>query len=709
MDGTVNASTLKTLTLQPSESRSIDLPNVPASAALLNALTVTGSDKAGGIAAQLIVEDRSQDLRMQVIGKSDADDTNMGLHPWILTPSTDDVLLLYNETATPQKAFLAIGNGTSVWKKTLTIPPFATQAISIKNLLATRAVDDNGIPFTKGSAAGAFIWSADKAELLKGRLLQIDDARSSVQSFQCAAYWVLCGATINGPNALSEGQGGTWLANGDQRFNNLAANYCSGINMEFGGNVSSYYWSASGLTATSDSQSANFSATATTAGQDGVSVDLTDFNGCVGSASQTVSVTGYPPAVVKSISPTIWNAGTNVPITITGTGFGNQPSVTSNPAPGVTITNVSANLQGTTINATAVIAANAPDESVTLQVQPGYAGSNYACNCQSGQSPDGTATAQVQAATPTPQIMLNGNNISGTTQAVQAGQQIALSVPKPSCCTVDTQEWSVNESSIVGGYNATDSSESVAQLPGTNLGQYTIYFIHPGDTEQVSYTYTLDNGQTASASVTFSIGGPQGFSVTNTFAGVTYPLAPVQVEQRTVDGPTGSSTGPYLAFGDDNINHSTNFGIVLDVTASQMPATDGAPGHAGTDAHFQWVQLIQTDQTPMIDQNGPQSCTPPVTLPALDGFYPTFPSDVMEDSPADPLVPHSGTALGELASNEQFTDYIMWDPALPSDCSDASGHPCTSIPIPIEIRFLISGNIILFFRAGAAFLTGAVG
>ncbi|MBT9332947.1 hypothetical protein [Paracidobacterium acidisoli] len=90
----------------------------------------------------------------------------------------------------------------------------------------------------------------------------------------------------------------------------------------------------------------------------------------------------------------------------------------------------------------------APAQSVTVQVAPGYTGSSFTCNCQ-GQSPDGTDTATIQPVAPPPQIMFNGQNISGTTQTVVAGQKIALSVPTPSGYSIQSQSWVFSNQSAI--------------------------------------------------------------------------------------------------------------------------------------------------------------------------------------------------------------------------------------------------------------------
>jgi hypothetical protein len=106
-----------------------------------------------------------------------------------------------------------------------------------------------------------------------------------------------------------------------------------------------------------------------------------------------------PPAVVTSLNPPVWQAGSNFTLTISGTGFGTAPTVHVSGAAGVSAglaTNTSA--AGTQTQVTVNVAVNAPDGIATVQVQPGYTGNNYTCGNCNGSSPVGSSTAQVVGA-----------------------------------------------------------------------------------------------------------------------------------------------------------------------------------------------------------------------------------------------------------------------------------------------------------------------
>ncbi|MGH9561434.1 MAG: hypothetical protein ACRD3S_08260, partial [Terracidiphilus sp.] len=372
-------------------------------------------------------------------------------------------------------------------------------------------------------------------------------------------------------------------------------------------------------------------------------------------------------------------AGQQVSVTITGTGFGNAPTLSA-VGTGVTLTLNSANPSGTSIQATATVALSAPSETVSIVVQPGYSGSSFICVCN-GRSPNGTSSATVIPVTPKPQIMFNGQNISGTTQAVVAGQQIPLSVPTPTGYTIQSQSWFfAHQSAITGGFvngagtsgSRPSASSGGAEAPDPPLTQnsITFYWVDPGDNgETVTYTYTLNNGQSASATATFNVGGPTGnLLLTGTMQpnnqGVGIGVFGGLSKLSTVNTPVPGGT----------------VGISFTANAA-TPQND-----AGS---FQWVQLINGDQTDLISSTGANAC--PVNPDSgLDTTYPyaAVTATTTYDTPASNLV----SIYGELERSFTATMYLLWDPALPAGCAPASTTAqgtstvsnCTSTPIPLS-------------------------
>ncbi|GGA73511.1 hypothetical protein GCM10011507_26370 [Edaphobacter acidisoli] len=411
---------------------------------------------------------------------------------------------------------------------------------------------------------------------------------------------------------------------------------------------------------------------------------------------------GAPGAVIASLSSYTWTAGTSFTLIITGTGFGNQPTVSISGA-GVTssaATNTSPD--GTQTQVTVTVAQDAPNESATVQVQPGYAGNSYVCGNCNGGSPVGTSAASVNAVTPTPQIMFNGSNISGTTQTVVAGQQIVLSVPTPNGYSIQSQSWSFsNQSAITGGFvdgagtPGTQPSASAggteASDPSLNQNSLTFYWVNPGDNgETVTYNYTLNNGQSASATATFNIGGPTGSLFPNAFAQSNNTGSVLSNAQSSVAAlsmtnapihPTNGSVGVFLT---DNAQPVSN--------QSQCPTSPGAPPAAGC-GQFIWVQILNSvTQLQIVPQNS--TFTPFTASNQLDGTYPYFNGPGYANATWDSPGRGIESTWGEAAEPFNATMYVLWDPALPAGCTpawtDTSSVPyidhastCTSTPIPL--------------------------
>jgi hypothetical protein len=398
-----------------------------------------------------------------------------------------------------------------------------------------------------------------------------------------------------------------------------------------------------------------------------------------GESDAEIFTVGDPSPVVLGINPPIWPAGTTIPLTVTGTGFGTNPSVT---IAGVGVLTPSPSVSGasdTTLNTSVPIAQNAPDGPATIQVQShGISGSGFVQGTP-GQSSSGSNGADISAApAPVPQIMFMGNNVSGTTQTVYAGQQIALTVNAPTGYSINTQQWSFgNQQDITGGFIATSRSGQEAADPQLNTGSVTFYWVVPGvDNETVSYTYQLSNGRSASASVTFNVDGPTGNVLPNVFVNTTDAATSIQpsndpsLPDTTLIGMKGSPINPF-------------YGVFFNVANATPPKT--------TAGVYVFAQILDTVMLQRITSSGYQA--PTLANEQLDGGYPYPTADGMtvHDAPAT----YVSNTYGESGEKFGATMYVMWDPALPSGCIpahvDSTTTPytyvpsmCTSMPIPLS-------------------------
>jgi hypothetical protein len=273
-------------------------------------------------------------------------------------------------------------------------------------------------------------------------------------------------------------------------------------------------------------------------------------------------------------------------------------------------------------------------------------------------------------------------------------------VSKPSGVTVSSQSWTwttADSNAAVGGYvtcpppaPATNpSSGSIVPLPNPNPFSATLcgqdasvrsstvanimfYWVTQG-TRSVTYTYSLSNGVSGTATVTFLIKGPNlatnldptcsaGSGIICAHIGGIYAFSQAFVNNGN---PVMYAIGVSAPDG-------TSVGILF--KAQTNPSTSGGGA-------FSWTQLISYDRIRVVQPpttaspNGVSTCysfgsntpsNPPVP-PILDTMVPyqfvfnvNAPSDTAEDSPLSGLL----ASRGELSRNFTATMFLMWTPNL---------------------------------------------
>jgi IPT/TIG domain-containing protein len=386
-------------------------------------------------------------------------------------------------------------------------------------------------------------------------------------------------------------------------------------------------------------------------------------------STQTFNV-GDPPPVISSVSPSAWQAGTsNQNITISGSGFGTSPTVTVSGS-GVSLVSVGST-GDTSISATVSIASNAPSETAVVTVQSnGYNGTGFQ-PAYSGESSTGSYNTMVQAVlAPVPQIQLYGQPIANP-QSVVAGQQIALcaSVTLPPGMSILSESWSSPQGTAVGGYtNAAgtgppDATGGQVQLllsegtcnSGSSVGSSLIfYWVNSVNSPQITYMYTMSNGEPNSATATFNFSGPPAV---------------------TVSAPTGvvsfaAGTPPVMTFGSTTLQ---NLGLQVTISPATPPS-----------GSYQFVQLISETTYSKRTSTGPLYCHPHNfdidPNPALDNFYP-YPSVTANSTNDNPML-GLYSYNGEEARHFAATMYEMWTPTV-SGCPN--GWACT---IPISLGYV---------------------
>jgi hypothetical protein len=186
----------------------------------------------------------------------------------------------------------------------------------------------------------------------------------------------------------------------------------------------------------------------------------------------------------------------------------------------------------------------------------------------------------------------------------------------------------------------------------------------------MKYQYTLTNGASGSATVTFNVAGPTGTPMTAVPGTVNvWPAG-------TANG--GNATTPWLEFG---VAKAGNVGV-------QFTATATAP--AGNAGSFSFVQLVGT--------NSWQFRTNPTTGThtfgtGLDTFYPypNVTATTTNDSPGIQLDAAGAPTQGEAAETFHATMYLMWTPTASGSCT---GTYC-AIPVPLaNASWSFNGDVI---------------
>jgi hypothetical protein len=384
--------------------------------------------------------------------------------------------------------------------------------------------------------------------------------------------------------------------------------------------------------------------------------------------SEFVPVNMTVPPNISGISPTSVTLGTGGTITIIGSGF-NTAGVPNIQLSGAGIATSTPTVQDDShISLPYNVSCSATSQNITFSY-PSFD------NVQFG--PFSISVTLPQA--PAPSIMFGGNNVTGTTQSVVVGQQIALSssVSLPSCMSISSQAWSTPGGTAVGGYTASSSSSSasVTALPSTNNSSFTFYWAYPASSLGMSYQYTMSGGggsvNSPAATTTFNVTGPTGGSMTTT----AYTQLTIANLSSCVINGTPVPAGPWLAYG--NLTGSCTaiqgnpVGITFNPPTGYSNSSNGA---------FTPVQLLSSDAlSGSVNSTG---------TPGLDGSYPYSPALPTNDSPTTNLLSSDRSITRTFVANM----FLMWQ-----------SNTANSIPVPLGYQtWGFSGTAACSSNCGSA-------
>jgi len=271
----------------------------------------------------------------------------------------------------------------------------------------------------------------------------------------------------------------------------------------------------------------------------------------------------------------------------------------------------------------------------------------------------------------------------------------------PGGYTISNQSWTQPPGSAIGGYNASGgkgtSIGAIVPLPALNGSSLTFYWVDPGNPRQMTYEYTMSNGQSASTAVTFNVLGPTNPGIVANIGSVeALPLDNNNVVDLNGGGMPAQELTGLTQFG-----QAGAFGVGFIGSATLPPALPPAtPG--SSPGSYSWVQLLSRYQYRILwgsaaafpaSKTGRSLCGTAYAQPVLDTQYPyasflqqaSVPHDTVFDGPVIPLT-SPGTNVQDAEANVVFsaTMFLMWTPAV-----------ANSIPVPLaSVNWSFGGDAV---------------
>ena len=327
-----------TLTLPPYASTSLDLKVSKPSSEMQNSFVIASTGNPSDVLAKLYSYVPEQPEMIELQPKDEADRQNGGNHPWDLNDGSEAYLLLYNSGDAARDFEVSIGTTGIIWEKAYHLASGETRNISIRNLLASRTVDDYGRTLPPTLTTGSVQWFAGRLHG-RGRLARIYASVGRARNFSCGGeYWV-CGAnSTTGQTTLSTGSTSSMGISPIMCTNIEGYGGTSGPGSGCGGNIAGqesgefgYDWSANPYSIVNFQSSMNGPSVTFLGSESGtatVTGTITDEYGCSFSKSQQFTVTNSCPSSVTVATiarPSLPDV--DIPGSLTGIGILTQETV----------------------------------------------------------------------------------------------------------------------------------------------------------------------------------------------------------------------------------------------------------------------------------------------------------------------------------------------------------------------------------------------
>jgi hypothetical protein len=210
-DSGPSANTVATVSIPAMSAKTIPLPALTGDPELRNSFIVQSDGAPGSVYASIVSVGSSGFDLVEQIGKDQLANDNAGTHPWSLTDSAQDaVLLMFNHSASAKHFNVKIGNGGVLWQQAWQLAPMETRAVSIRELITDQVKDRRGAVLPKDLNYGEISWFTANPGEGKGRLLQVDRGAQLVagnirlaRNFSCSNAIVICGGATLDTTSIS--------------------------------------------------------------------------------------------------------------------------------------------------------------------------------------------------------------------------------------------------------------------------------------------------------------------------------------------------------------------------------------------------------------------------------------------------------------------------------------------------------------------------
>jgi hypothetical protein len=457
--GTARSAPLKTFTVAPDRSRSLDVMSLAFAAGLKNfngnvnlAFDVQG--KEGGLLLEAGSVDQTNNYVFEVMPRGIGESASKSIGRWSTANGDDTMVTVWNPADEAQDFVFRLVFSGGHYLLPMHFAPRATRTFNISEIIQNQLPDAEGNIITTTVRDGSATLGGSHGDV-EHILVAMDSGTYNVRKATCGTNCVYCdGYTSFGP--MNPGSA-TFGVQRTKQYQ-FPGTYSTGVQYNVGTN-----WSSS-KTSVATVASSTGVATGASPGSANIDAYFSDpiYQGqvCTGGTYNCPSTSGNPTGggtvtnntpILTGIDPSDWPSGATTPgVTFGGQYFGtNSPTLTFSPSSGISYALVSYN--DTQIVANITVATGTPTEDVDVSVtNNGYGGVGFQSGGGSVSATSAPVYATVRAPLNTAEITIigwiNGNGPglnplpTGENSTLQSNLQNGTT-SQQATCALQVGEW----------------------------------------------------------------------------------------------------------------------------------------------------------------------------------------------------------------------------------------------------------------------------